>query len=194
MIGTDHRLHCRSANARPRRCVELSAMSRAQTELVFDGEGGFVTAVLRPAKRPSGKEIKPLLRRLLGAIRAHWPNTEILARGPTATIAVPRFSIGVAPMASITSSASRQPLRRHCRRSRSQHEGEIRGRAARCQASSFRGVLRTARKAGAGSSTRTQPSRARTRQSAALSGIACFRQTGSRRGWRRSSRRSRLQE
>ena len=87
-------------------------MSCAQTELVFDGEGGFVTAVLRPAKRPSGKEIKALLRRLLGAIRAHWPNTEILARGPTATIAVPRFSIGVAPMASITSSASRQP--RHC--------------------------------------------------------------------------------
>jgi hypothetical protein len=36
--------------------------------------------VLRPAKRPSGKEIKPFLRRLLRAIRAHWPNTEILLR------------------------------------------------------------------------------------------------------------------
>ena len=47
---------------------------------MFDGEGRFVTAVLRPAKRPSGKEIKPFLRRLLRAIRAHWPNTEILLR------------------------------------------------------------------------------------------------------------------
>ncbi len=51
-----------------------------QPIVVFDGEGRFVTAVLRPAKRPSGKEIKPFLRRLLRAIRAHWPNTEILLR------------------------------------------------------------------------------------------------------------------
>ena len=51
-----------------------------QPSVVFDGEGRFVTAVLRPAKRPSGKEIKPFLRRLLRAIRAHWPNTEILLR------------------------------------------------------------------------------------------------------------------
>ena len=51
-----------------------------QPILVFDGEGRFITAVLRPAKRPSGKEIKPFLRRLLRAIRAHWPNTEILLR------------------------------------------------------------------------------------------------------------------
>ncbi len=49
--------------------------------MVFDGEGRFVTAVLRPAKRPGGKEIKPFLRRLLRAIRAHWPHTEILLRG-----------------------------------------------------------------------------------------------------------------
>ena len=51
-----------------------------QPIVVFDGEGRFVTAVLRPAKRPSGKEIKPFLRRLLRAIRAHWPHTEILLR------------------------------------------------------------------------------------------------------------------
>ena len=51
-----------------------------QPIVVFDGEGRFVTAVLRPAKRPSGKEIKPFLRRLVRAIRAHWPNTEILLR------------------------------------------------------------------------------------------------------------------
>ena len=52
-----------------------------QPIVVFDGEGRFITAVLRPAKRPSGKEIKPFLRRLLRAIRAHWPHTEILLRG-----------------------------------------------------------------------------------------------------------------
>jgi S1-C subfamily serine protease len=31
--------------------------------------------VLRPAKRPGGKEIKAFLRRLLRAIRANWPKT-----------------------------------------------------------------------------------------------------------------------
>src|ERR1700750_165120 len=51
-----------------------------QPIVVFDGEGRFITAGLRPAKRPSGKEIKPFLRRLSRAIRAHWPNTEILLR------------------------------------------------------------------------------------------------------------------
>ena len=51
-----------------------------QPIVVFDGEGRFVTAVLRPAKRPSGAEIKSFLRRLLRAIRARWPRTEILLR------------------------------------------------------------------------------------------------------------------
>ena len=52
-----------------------------QPIVVFDGEGRFVTAVLRPAKRPGGKEIRAFLRRLLRAIRANWPKTEILLRG-----------------------------------------------------------------------------------------------------------------
>ena len=51
-----------------------------QPIVVFDGEGRFVTAVLRPAKRPKGTEIRALLRRLLRAIRANWPKTEILLR------------------------------------------------------------------------------------------------------------------
>jgi hypothetical protein len=51
-----------------------------QPIVVFDGQGRFVTAVLRPAKRPSGKEVRALLRRLLRAIRANWPKTEILLR------------------------------------------------------------------------------------------------------------------
>ena len=52
-----------------------------QPIVVFDGEGRFITAVLRPAKRPGGTEIRALLRRLLRAIRANWPKTEILLRG-----------------------------------------------------------------------------------------------------------------
>jgi len=52
-----------------------------QPIVVFDGEGRFITAVLRPAKRPGGKEIVAFLRRLLRAIRANWPRTEILLRG-----------------------------------------------------------------------------------------------------------------
>src|ERR1035437_5845213 len=52
-----------------------------QPMVVFDGGGRFITAVLRPAKRPGGKEIKAFLRRLLRAIRANWPQTEILLRG-----------------------------------------------------------------------------------------------------------------
>ena len=46
-----------------------------QPIVVFDGQGRFITAVLRPAKRPGGKEIKSFLRRLLRAIRDNWPNT-----------------------------------------------------------------------------------------------------------------------
>src|SRR3954465_10272523 len=51
-----------------------------QPIVVFDGEGRFVTAVLRPAKRPKGTEIRALLRRVLRAIRANWPATAILLR------------------------------------------------------------------------------------------------------------------
>ena len=51
-----------------------------QPIVVFGGEGRFVTCLLRPAKRPGGKEIKPFLYRLLGAIRSHWLKTEILLR------------------------------------------------------------------------------------------------------------------
>jgi len=51
-----------------------------QPIVVFDGDGRFVTAMLRPAKRPGGVEIVKLLRRLLRAIRANWPATQILIR------------------------------------------------------------------------------------------------------------------
>jgi hypothetical protein len=51
-----------------------------QPIVVFDGDGRFVTAVLRPAQRPNGREIRAFLRRLVRAIRAHWPATRILIR------------------------------------------------------------------------------------------------------------------
>jgi Transposase DDE domain group 1 len=51
-----------------------------QPIVVFDAEGRFVTALLRPAKRPKGVEIRAFLRRLIRAIRAHWPQVEILVR------------------------------------------------------------------------------------------------------------------
>jgi hypothetical protein len=51
-----------------------------QPIVVFDEEGRFVTAVLRPAKRPKGVEIRAFLRRLIRAIRANWPQVAILVR------------------------------------------------------------------------------------------------------------------
>jgi hypothetical protein len=52
-----------------------------QPIVVFDGAGRFVTAVLRPARRPKGREIAAHLRRLIREIRSHWPRVEILIRG-----------------------------------------------------------------------------------------------------------------
>jgi len=51
-----------------------------QPIVVFDGEGRPVAAMLRPAKRPSGREARAFLRRLVRAIRRHWPRVEILIR------------------------------------------------------------------------------------------------------------------
>ena len=48
---------------------------------IYDGSGRLVTTVLRPAKRPSGKEILTLLKRVIAAIRANWPRVSILLRG-----------------------------------------------------------------------------------------------------------------
>ncbi len=48
-----------------------------QPMVVFDGAGRFVAAVLRPARRASGREARAFLRRLVRAIRANWPRAEI---------------------------------------------------------------------------------------------------------------------
>ncbi len=60
----------------------------------FYGERGFlpihvyetetkrpVAFILRPAKTPSGIELRAYLRRLIRRIRTHWPDTRILLRG-----------------------------------------------------------------------------------------------------------------
>ena len=61
-----------------------------QPIVVFDGEGRFITAVLRPAKRPGGKEIKAFLRRLLRAIRANDGETTKI---DVSTIALPPWFV-----------------------------------------------------------------------------------------------------
>jgi len=47
---------------------------------VFDGEHRPVTALLRPPRRPTGREARGFLRRLVREIRSHWPHVEILLR------------------------------------------------------------------------------------------------------------------
>src|SRR4029450_10723738 len=51
-----------------------------QPMVVFDGEGRFISAVLRPGKRPKGTATRAPLPRLIRAIRGHWPTTRILIR------------------------------------------------------------------------------------------------------------------
>lgn len=51
-----------------------------QPIVVFDGEGRPVAALLRPARRPTGREVRGFLRRLVRAIRGHWPRVDILLR------------------------------------------------------------------------------------------------------------------
>mgnify|MGYP000101877242 CR=1 FL=1 len=51
-----------------------------QPIVVFDGEGRPVAAMLRPARRPTGHEVRAFLRRLVRAIRGHWPRVGILIR------------------------------------------------------------------------------------------------------------------
>lgn len=49
---------------------------------LFEGlSGKFITAVLRPGKRPKGVENAMILKRVLAALRAAWPETHIVLRG-----------------------------------------------------------------------------------------------------------------
>src|SRR3954462_7765126 len=107
-----------------------------QPIVVFDGEGRFVTAVLRPAKRPKGTEIRALLRRLVRAIRANWPRTEILLRadshycGPE-VLAWCRtngvdFIFGVAPTSTLRRHIERLEASTMARYAAAPHAGKVR--------------------------------------------------------------------
>jgi hypothetical protein len=49
---------------------------------VFDGiTGKLITAVIRPGKTPSGKEIMVVLKRVIGGLQRAWPNTRLFVRG-----------------------------------------------------------------------------------------------------------------
>lgn len=49
---------------------------------LFEGlSGKFITAVLRPGKRPTGAENAMIIKRVLKRLRAAWPETHIVLRG-----------------------------------------------------------------------------------------------------------------
>ena len=49
---------------------------------LFEGlSGRFITAALRPGKRPKGAENAMILKRVLKRVRQYWPETRILLRG-----------------------------------------------------------------------------------------------------------------
>src|SRR5580700_3659791 len=53
--GADGRHRRRALEARAPRQLYPNALS-VSVDVFFDGDGRFITAILRPAKRPSGKE------------------------------------------------------------------------------------------------------------------------------------------
>jgi hypothetical protein len=82
-----------------------------QPIVVFDGDGRMIAAVLRPASRPTGKQIVRWLHRLITAIRGNWPRVEIMLRADShyCTPEVLRFcrakrldyTLGVAPTSTL---------------------------------------------------------------------------------------------
>jgi len=50
--------------------------------MIFEGlSGKLVTAILRPGKRPTGKENAMIMKRIIRRIRKSWPHTHIILRG-----------------------------------------------------------------------------------------------------------------
>lgn len=50
--------------------------------LIFEGTSGkLITAILHPGKRPTGKEILSILKRVITRIRNAWPKVDIVVRG-----------------------------------------------------------------------------------------------------------------
>jgi hypothetical protein len=82
-----------------------------QPIVVFDEAGRMIAAVLRPACRPTGRQIVRWLHRLVTAIRGNWPRVEIMLRADShyCTPEVLRFcrarrldyTLGVAPTSTL---------------------------------------------------------------------------------------------
>jgi hypothetical protein len=49
---------------------------------IFEGKSGkLITSVLRPGKRPNGKEVRSIIKRVVKRLRNAWPSLGILIRG-----------------------------------------------------------------------------------------------------------------
>ena len=49
---------------------------------IFEGQTGkLITSILRPGKRPNGKEIRSIIKRVIRRIRVVWPKVGIILRG-----------------------------------------------------------------------------------------------------------------
>ncbi len=82
-----------------------------QPIVVFDGDSRMIATVLRPASRPTGKQIVRWLHRLITTIRGNWPRVEIMLRADShyCTPEVLRFcrakrldyTLGVAPTSTL---------------------------------------------------------------------------------------------
>ena len=128
-----------------------------QPIVVFDGEGRFVTAVLRPAKRPGGREIRGFLRRLLARSGPLGPGPKPVARRQP--LFRPEFSTGVGPTGWTGCSAwPRLGVAAACRGAGGWREGRF-GAAPRAARSAVSRNSTTAHRAGAGSSASSPGSR-----------------------------------
>ncbi len=59
---------------------------------IYEGTSGkLITTILRPGKRPSGKEIVSILKRIISKIRKVWPHAGILLRGDSNFSAPPVY-------------------------------------------------------------------------------------------------------
>ena len=49
---------------------------------IFEGQSGqLISSILRPGKRPNGKQIRSIIKRVITRIRSVWPKVGILVRG-----------------------------------------------------------------------------------------------------------------
>ena len=117
-----------------------------QPIVVFDADGRFVTAVLRPAKRPKGVEIRAFLRRLGAGDPRHLAEGRDSAarRQPLRLSAGPRLVRGewrrLRPRP-----RPDQYAEAPCRRPGRKHLGTFQGDAGRWQGAPFQGILRRRR-------------------------------------------------